>query len=111
MSNVEAWTGSRLHWFDAPDYEFARQVLQRGVAALYFVAFLSTLNQFPALLGERGLLPVPDYLEGFSRLQAAHAVPLALLGPAAARGLRDGAGHLRRPGCRPSAARARHGCP
>ena len=56
-------------WFDAPDYEFARQVLQRGIAALYFVAFLSTLNQFPALLGERGLLPVPDYLEGFSRLQ------------------------------------------
>jgi hypothetical protein len=36
-------------WFDAPDYEFARQVLQRGVAALYFVAFLSSLNQFPAL--------------------------------------------------------------
>lgn len=56
-------------WFDAPDYEFARLVLQRGIAALYFVAFLSTLNQFPALLGERGLLPVPDYLSGFSRLR------------------------------------------
>lgn len=56
-------------WFDAPDYEFARQVLQRGVAALYFVAFLSTLNQFPALLGERGLLPVPDYLKAFSRMR------------------------------------------
>ena len=70
-------------------------MLQRGVAALYFVAFLSSLNQFPALLGERGLLPVPDYLEAFSRLQPAHAVPLALLGPAAAGGLRDGAGHLR----------------
>jgi hypothetical protein len=55
-----------VSWFDAPEYEFARQVLQRGVAALYFVAFLSSLNQFPALLGERGLLPVPDYLEGFS---------------------------------------------
>ncbi len=54
-----------LSWLDAPDYEFARQVLQRGVAALFFVAFLSSLNQFPALLGERGLLPVPDYLEGF----------------------------------------------
>ena len=57
-----------LSWFDAADYEFARQVLQRGVAALFFVAFLSSLNQFPALLGERGLLPVPDYLSGFSRL-------------------------------------------
>lgn len=58
-----------LAWFDAPEYGFARQVLQRGVAALYFVAFLSTLNQFPALLGERGLLPVPEYLNGFSRLR------------------------------------------
>ncbi|UZX02526.1 lipase maturation factor family protein [Arthrobacter sp. CDRTa11] len=54
-----------VSWFDASEYEFARQVLQRGVAALYFVAFLSSLNQFPALLGERGLLPVPGYLERF----------------------------------------------
>ncbi|MCA4133746.1 lipase maturation factor family protein [Arthrobacter sp. M4] len=51
-----------LAWFDAPEYGFARQVLQRGIAALFFVAFTSTLNQFPALLGERGLLPVPAYL-------------------------------------------------
>jgi hypothetical protein len=49
-------------WFNATDYEFARLVLQRGTAALYFVAFLSSLNQFPALLGERGLLPVPEFL-------------------------------------------------
>ena len=63
MENVE-WTA----WFDAPEYEFARQVLQRSIATLYFVAFLSSLNQFPALLGERGLLPVPEYLEGFNRL-------------------------------------------
>ncbi|WP_017199445.1 lipase maturation factor family protein [Arthrobacter sp. M2012083] len=52
-----------LSWFDARDYEFARQVLQRGTAVLYAVAFLSTLNQFPALLGERGLLPVPTFLD------------------------------------------------
>ncbi|MFE4195438.1 lipase maturation factor family protein [Paenarthrobacter sp. NPDC056912] len=57
-----------LSWFDARDYEFARQVLQRGTAALYFIAFLSTLNQFPALLGERGLLPVPDFLDYARRL-------------------------------------------
>lgn len=48
--------------FAAVDFEFARQVLQRGVAALYVVAFLSSLNQFPALLGERGLLPAPELL-------------------------------------------------
>lgn len=57
-----------MSWFDAWDYEFARQVLQRGIAALYLVAFLSTVNQFPVLLGERGLLPVPDFLDLARRL-------------------------------------------
>ncbi|MBO1267375.1 lipase maturation factor family protein [Arthrobacter cavernae] len=57
-----------VSWFEAPEYGFARQVLQRGTAALYFIALLSTLNQFPALLGERGLLPVPRYLAGGRRL-------------------------------------------
>ncbi|MBW9092250.1 lipase maturation factor family protein [Microbacterium jejuense] len=46
----------------AVDFEFARQVLQRGIAALYVVAFVSTLNQFRPLLGERGLLPAPELL-------------------------------------------------
>src|SRR5690606_1997804 len=48
--------------FAAVDFEFARQVLQRGIAVLYLVAFISTLNQFRPLLGERGLLPAPDLL-------------------------------------------------
>lgn len=48
--------------FAAVDFEPARQVLQRGIAALLFVAFLSTLNQFRPLLGERGLLPAPELL-------------------------------------------------
>lgn len=51
-----------MEWLEAPGYEFARQVLQRGTAALYLVAFLGGLAQFPALLGERGLLPVRRYL-------------------------------------------------
>ncbi|MPY10439.1 lipase maturation factor family protein [Arthrobacter bussei] len=46
----------------AEDYEVGRQIVQRGVAAVYLIAFASALNQFPALLGERGLLPVPEYL-------------------------------------------------
>ncbi len=49
--------------FAAVDFAFARQVLQRGIAALYVVAFVSTLNQFRPLLGERGLLPAPELLE------------------------------------------------
>lgn len=64
MGNVE-WTA----WLDAPEYEFARQVLQRGIAAVYLVAFLSSLNQFPALLGEHGLLPVPDFVAHSGRLR------------------------------------------
>ena len=49
-------------WLDAPHAELARQVLQRGTAAIFAVAFLSTLLQFPALLGERGLSPAPRYI-------------------------------------------------
>ncbi|AWB94767.1 hypothetical protein DCE93_03095 [Agromyces badenianii] len=59
------WTS----WFEAHDYEIARQVLQRGVAALAFVAFASTLNQFRPLLGEHGLLPVPELLRLAPRLR------------------------------------------
>ncbi|HEX8170892.1 MAG TPA: lipase maturation factor family protein [Thermoanaerobaculia bacterium] len=40
----------------------ARLLFTRGLAAIYLVAFVSALNQFPALLGERGLLPVRDFL-------------------------------------------------
>lgn len=49
--------------FAAVDFGFAREVLQRGIAALYVVAFVSSLNQFRALCGERGLLPAPELLD------------------------------------------------
>jgi Lipase maturation factor len=52
-----------LNWLAAPDYEFARQALQRGIAAVYLIAFVSTANQFPVLLGERGLMPAPQLLQ------------------------------------------------
>ncbi|MBG6058407.1 hypothetical protein RCH16_001951 [Cryobacterium sp. MP_M5] len=51
-----------MDWFNAGDYEIARQVLQRGVAACYLIGFISAVNQFPALLGEHGLLPVPAFV-------------------------------------------------
>jgi len=41
----------------------ARWLLQRGLAAIYLVAFWSALNQFRPLLGERGLQPVPRFIE------------------------------------------------
>src|SRR5438874_2972617 len=49
-------------WLHAADYTIARLVLQRGLGLVYLVAFLVALEQFPALLGERGLLPVTRYL-------------------------------------------------
>ncbi len=49
-------------WFSAPGYWLARLVIERGLALTYLLAFLCVLDQFPALLGERGLLPVPHFL-------------------------------------------------
>jgi hypothetical protein len=45
------------------DVWLTRLVLQRGMAAVYLVAFVTVVNQFKPLLGEKGLLPVPEYLE------------------------------------------------
>jgi hypothetical protein len=39
-----------------------RLLVQRGMAALYLIAFLVVLQQFKPLLGQRGLLPVPESL-------------------------------------------------
>lgn len=49
--------------FSAPHYYLARMAFERSLGAIYFVAFLSAFNQFTALLGEKGLLPAPDYLK------------------------------------------------
>ncbi|MEH0548515.1 lipase maturation factor family protein [Streptomyces sp. B21-105] len=52
-----------MEWFTAPDYWLSRLVFQRALAGLYVVAFLATALQFRALLGERGMLPVPRFVE------------------------------------------------
>jgi hypothetical protein len=59
------WLGG---WFGTADFGLARLVLQRGVAAIFVIAFVSGALQFPALLGEHGLLPVPRYLARVVRL-------------------------------------------
>ena len=51
--------GALMDWFSAPDYRLTRFALERGLGLVYLIAFLVALNQFPALLGERGLLPGP----------------------------------------------------
>jgi hypothetical protein len=48
------------------DVWLTRLLVQRGMAAIYVVAFVAVLQQFKPLLGERGLLPVPAYLRNVS---------------------------------------------
>ena len=49
-------------WFVAPEYWLARQILQRGVAVIYLIAFVAAARQFRALIGERGMLPIPAFV-------------------------------------------------
>jgi hypothetical protein len=48
------------------DVWLTRLCLQRGMAALYAIAFIAVLHQFKPLLGERGLMPVPAFLQQVS---------------------------------------------
>jgi Lipase maturation factor len=59
-----------MEWFTAPEYWVGRLVLERGIAAIYFIAFVAAARQFRALIGERGLLPVPRFLARQSFRQA-----------------------------------------
>jgi lipase maturation factor len=50
------------HGFFGSEYWLARFLFQRGLALIYLLAFLAAFKQFRPLLGERGLLPVPQFL-------------------------------------------------
>lgn len=49
-------------WFAAEGWTTARAVLQRGIAAVYVIAFVAVLRQFRPLLGDHGLLPVAAFV-------------------------------------------------
>ncbi|MFD9907324.1 lipase maturation factor family protein [Streptomyces sp. NPDC059063] len=51
-----------MEWFTADGYWLSRLVFQRALAAVYLVAFLGAALQFRALIGARGMLPVPRYV-------------------------------------------------
>lgn len=55
-----------MRWLEADGYWLSRLVLQRALAGVYLVAFLVAVSQFRALLGTRGLTPVPRFLEAVS---------------------------------------------
>jgi len=44
------------------DYEIARFLIERGLGTIYLIGFVVAFVQFPALAGERGLDPAPDFL-------------------------------------------------
>jgi len=45
------------------DYRLTRHVFQRALGFTYLIAFLAVINQFRPLLGERGLLPVSQFVQ------------------------------------------------
>lgn len=47
-----------------------RWLLQRALALVYLIAFLAVVHQFKPLLGEKGLLPVPYFVNRVSFLQS-----------------------------------------
>ncbi|MEV6400593.1 lipase maturation factor family protein [Streptomyces sp. NPDC051907] len=51
-----------MEWFSDGDYWLSRLVFQRALAGVYLVAFLAAALQFRALIGEKGMLPVPAHL-------------------------------------------------
>src|SRR5256885_2632 len=46
----------------ASDYQLARIAIERGLGAIYLIAFIVAATQFPALCGERGLEPATRIL-------------------------------------------------
>ncbi len=55
-------THGRVAWFSDSGYWLGRLVFQRLLAVLYLLAFLAALRQFRALMGARGMLPVPEFV-------------------------------------------------
>ena len=52
-----------MKWIGSEGFWLTRAALQRGLALILLIAFLNAANQFKPLLGERGLLPVPQFVK------------------------------------------------
>jgi hypothetical protein len=59
---VVAW------WKDGSSFLLVRSAILRLLGLVYFVAFVSTMRQGPALIGEHGLLPAQDWLDDIARV-------------------------------------------
>src|SRR5579885_1555430 len=52
-----------MAWIGSETFALTRIALQRSLAAIMLVAFLNAVNQFRPLLGDRGLLPVSNFVK------------------------------------------------
>ncbi|WP_330249889.1 lipase maturation factor family protein [Nocardia sp. NBC_00565] len=52
--------------FTDSEYWLGRLVFQHGLGVIYLIAFLAAARQFPALIGERGMLPVSRFVRRVS---------------------------------------------
>src|SRR3954470_6217694 len=48
---------------ELPGYWYSRWLFERGLSAIYLIAFLAVVSQFVPLLGERGLLPAVRFVK------------------------------------------------
>jgi hypothetical protein len=48
---------------ELPGYWYSRWLFERGLSAIYLIAFLAVVYQFVPLLGERGLLPAVRFVK------------------------------------------------
>ena len=60
---LEPPRGRWLRGFSGKEYRLTRIVFQRGLALVYLIAFVVAVNQFVPLLGERGILPAPLFIQ------------------------------------------------
>jgi hypothetical protein len=51
-----------MTWFGSETFQLTRAALQRGLGLVFLIAFLNVVNEFKPLLGERGLLPVRQFV-------------------------------------------------
>lgn len=63
-------SGCSMPDLSAPAYWLSRLIIERGIAAVYCVAFVVALKQFPALCGDHGLTPARVVLERSTFLQS-----------------------------------------
>lgn len=52
------------------EFRWGNLLFQRSLAGIYAIAFIAALNQFPALVGENGLLPATTFLRRVSFVNA-----------------------------------------